>query len=203
MGGIGSGNIWRYGSRDTCESYTRIELPYLRRRGMLQPGYYGSLSWNRGGEPSGSIRFRMHENSMELIYKFRAHGAEDWQDVNETVPFTYSRQHLGGQRRWFVCLSCRRKCAVLYGGTHYRCRNCWNLAYKSQHEAPYQRALSKAQTFRQRLGGSPCTDDPFPEKPKGMHWRTYDRLAERGEALDAQAERAGLAMFGRLFQSYG
>jgi phage terminase small subunit len=21
-------------------------------------------------------------------------------------------------------------------------------------------------------GGSKCTDDPFPEKPKGMHWRT-------------------------------
>ena len=202
MGGIGSGNIWRYGSRDTCESYTRIELPYLRRRGMLQPGYYGSLSWNRGGEPSGNIRFRMHENSMELIYKFRAHGAEDWQEVNETVPFTYSRQHLGGQRRWFICLSCRRKCAVLYGGTHYRCRKCWNLAYQSQHEAPYQRALSKAQKFRQRLGGSPCTDDSFPEKPKGMHWRTYDRLIERGEALDEQAERAGLAMFGRLLGNW-
>lgn len=45
-------------------------------------------------------------------------------------------------------------------------------------------------------------DDPFPEKPKGMHWRTYDMLAERGEALDEQAERAGLAMFGRLLQSY-
>jgi hypothetical protein len=70
----------------------------------------------------------------------------------------------------------RGRCAVLYGGTHYRCRKCWNLAYQSQHEVPYQRALSQAQKFRQRLGGSPCTDDPFPEKPKGMHWRTYDRL---------------------------
>lgn len=198
MGGIGSGNIWRYGSQDTCESYTRIELPFLRRRGMLQPGYYGSLSWNRGGEPSGNIRFRMYESSMELIYKYRAHGGGEWREVNETVPFAYTVQRLGGRRRWFVCLSCGGKCAVLYGGTHYRCRKCWNLAYQSQHEAPYQRALSKAQKFRQRLGGSLCTDDPFPEKPKGMHWRTYDRLAERGEALDEQAERAGLAMFGAL-----
>ena len=27
--------------------------------------------------------------------------------------------------------------------------------------------------------------DPFPAKPKGMHWRTYDRL----EGLSAAAER--------------
>lgn len=66
----------------------------------------------------------------------------------------------------------------------------------------HQRALSKAQKFRQRLGGSLCTDDPFPEKPKGMHWRTYGRLAERGEALDEQAERAGLAMFGALMADW-
>ena len=72
---------------------------------MLQPGYYGSLSWNRGGEPSGNISFRMHEDAIELIYRFRAHGAEEWQDVNETVPFTYSRQHLeaGGGAGSFAC----------------------------------------------------------------------------------------------------
>jgi hypothetical protein len=67
-------------------------------------------------------------------------------------------------------------------------------------KSPYLRALSQAQKFRQRLGGSPCTDDPFPQKPKGMHWRTYDRLVKRGEALDEQAERAGMAIFGRLLQ---
>jgi hypothetical protein len=167
---------------------------------MLQPGYYGMLAWSIGGEPSGDIRFRMHENGMELIYKYRARGAGEWQHVNETIPFFYSQQHFGGQRRWFVCLSCRGNCSILYGGKHYRCRKCWNLAYQSQHEVPHQRALSQAQKFRQRLGGSPCMDDPFPGKPKGMHWRTYDRLSRRGEALDEQAERAGMAIFGRLLQ---
>jgi hypothetical protein len=27
-------------------------------------------------------------------------------------------------------------------------------------------------------------DEPFPDKPKGMHWKRYRRLAERDEALD-------------------
>jgi hypothetical protein len=83
MGGIGSGNRYRYGGKATCESFTRIELPFLRKRGMLQPGYYGMLAWSIGGEPSGDIRFRMHENGMELIYKYRARGAGEWQHVNE------------------------------------------------------------------------------------------------------------------------
>lgn len=200
MGGIGSGNMWRSGNRDTCESYTHIELPFLRKRGMLQPGYYGTLSWKRGGQPSGNIRFPMHKDAMELIYKFRVQGANEWQDVNEAVSFAYTQQHIGGRRRWFVCLSCGCKCSVLHGGTHYRCRKCWNLAYQSQHGSPFQRALSQAQNFRRRFGGSPCTDDPLPDKPKGMHWRTYERHVERGEVLNQRSDRAVIAMFGRWLQ---
>jgi hypothetical protein len=47
------------------------------------------------------------------------------------------------------------------------------------------RALSQAQKLRLRLGGSPCTLDPFPEKPRGMHWSTFQRLAARAEKAEA------------------
>ncbi len=198
MGGSGSGNYWRWGTRDTCERYKRIELPYLRKNRMLRPGYHGQLSWNYGGKPSGNINFRMHVDSIELIYGYRKADEDEWLEVREHVPFAFTAQNFGGQRRWFVCLSCGRKCAVLYGGTHYRCRKCWNLAYQSQHELPHFRALSQAQKYRRRLGGSECTYDPFPERPKGMHRRTYNRIRERGEGLDEQADRLAVAMFGKL-----
>jgi hypothetical protein len=42
-----------------------------------------------------------------------------------------------------------------------------------------QRGVFKAQKIRTRLGGSVNLFEPFPEKPKRMHWRTYLRL--RGE----------------------
>jgi hypothetical protein len=37
-------------------------------------------------------------------------------------------------------------------------------------------ALHRAQSVRERLGRSANMMEPFPEKPKGMHWKTYERL---------------------------
>ncbi len=49
------------------------------------------------------------------------------------------------------------------------------------------RALHKAQAIRERLGGSANMTEPFPEKPKGMHFDTYMRLwHEHREAESAQ-----------------
>lgn len=199
MGGYGSGNHWRVASRDTCEHWRRIDLRFMRRKGMLAPGYFGSLSWNRGGEPSGSIRFKSYISGVELTYRYRHAGADQWKDVCEKIPLVETRQHFGGHRQWFLCLSCESRCVVLYGGTHYRCRKCWRLAYQSQREPGYARVHSQAQKIRQRLGGSLSLDEAFPDKPKGMHWRTYSRLRAKGEALEETAD----AMFVSMFAQWG
>jgi hypothetical protein len=56
------------------------------------------------------------------------------------------------------------------------------LAYASQCENPRHRALSKSQKIRMRLGGGPNILDLFPDKPPGMHWRTYGRLFNKAAA---------------------
>ena len=47
---------------------------------------------------------------------------------------------------------------------------------QSTSEAEDDRALRRAQAVRMKLGSSGSMAVPFPDKPKGMHWRTYERL---------------------------
>jgi len=63
------------------------------------------------------------------------------------------------------------------------------VVYGSQFENWHDRALSRAQDIRYRLGGSDyiALDGSVPPKPKGMHWRTYERRLERCEPMKCNA----------------
>ena len=56
---------------------------------------------------------------------------------------------------------------------------CWHsddLSYQRQWDNKIYQAWHPAEKIRERLGGSANMMEPFPEKPKGMHWKTYERL---------------------------
>jgi hypothetical protein len=76
--------------------------------------------------------------------------------------------------------------AVIYcAGKLFACRHCYRLCYTTQQENAADRALSRACKIRERLGqktGGVCV--PFPSRPKGMHWKTYGRLAFAGCAAE-------------------
>jgi hypothetical protein len=76
---------------------------------------------------------------------------------------------------------------VLYlAGELFACRRCCGLAYESQQLSPTWRSVSRLAKIRRRLGGSADVFGPFPEKPRGMHQRTYLRLRARAEAAEAE-----------------
>jgi len=112
-----------------------------------------------------------------------------------TVYLEATRMYFGGRRLWFRCPRCDGRCRVLYGTWRIACRRCHRLRYLSQRETKEDRATRAMLKIVRRLKPNdpdPCND--LPEKPPGMHWRTYDRLIERYEGY---IEQWGLAILRR------
>lgn len=177
MGGRGSGRrpgagLWR----DKCHEFHAIDLTWLKNKDCLRTGYRGGLSWYRRWRKTGNIDYVVEANGLRLLYRTRAVGGEAWTDVEELIPFAHTTTNFSGRRTWFQCPGCRRRCRILYGGSRFRCRRCLNLVYETQYEPAFARSASKALKIREKLGDGRGVADPFPDKPKGMHWRTYRRL---------------------------
>ena len=194
MGGYGSGRWYRYATKRTTSGLNILDVNWLNRNGNLAPGRWSSIGWSRGGEPAGSIGIRAEEGLLVLDYKW--HGRDnDWETVTESVLLSWTPCNYGGQRPWFICpgvingFPCRRRVARLYAaGKYFLCRHCYNLVYESQREALRFRLLYKAQGIRRRLGGSADMGEPFPWKPKGMHWKTYERLRRKAEHAELRSD---------------
>ena len=197
-----------YGGRTTCESCISIDVRRWHREGVLRAGQHFSCSWTRGGEPSGRINVCSESNAMVLSYRARSRGASEWKPIEQRVPITWTACHFGGRRPWFVCSVnsnaryCGRRAAVLYCAHElFACRRCYRLHYESQQETTMQRGVFKAQKIRMRLGGTVNLFEPFPEKPKQMHWRSYLRLRARAEAAEHYSNELTLQWLNRLHRS--
>jgi hypothetical protein len=167
------------------------------RRGYLRSPQWFSWAWSRDGEHVASINVQSEHHSVTLKYRSRSYG-EDWSDVEQRVAIIWTPCRFGGERPWLVCsvasngVYCGRRVIKLYGaGRLFACRHCYRLAYTSQQESANQRGLLKAQKIRMRLGGSPSMFDEFPDKPKGVHWRTYHRLRR---LHDVAEERSNIGL---------
>jgi hypothetical protein len=185
MGGLGSGDWYRFNKKTTTGECHSIDVRYLHREGLLKAGGWFSLRWSRGEHETGSIggsvegHLRLRPERVILRYRHRSGPGGEWEDVQEPVPLTWTACNFGGERPWFICpgAGCGRRVAVLYGpGKYFLCRHCYDLRYESQREDKTQRALRRAQKIRKHLGGSANMMEPFPEKPKGMHLETYMQL---------------------------
>lgn len=184
MGGWGSGRPSVYGVlADKCEDYLNIDVSWLNRHNMLVTGRKGTMQWTRGGHPTGSIGYRVEAGGLRLIYRTRR-AENSWLDVDELISFAWTETNFNGRRQWFVCPGCNRRCRIIYGGSYYRCRKCYQLKYESQYQPISGRAADQRHKLRKRLGQVGSLDEPFPTKPKGMHWKTYQRLKVRDKTLE-------------------
>ena len=184
-----------------------LDIRKIQRAGLLVPGRSFGWKWTRNGEKIASINLRTDCDAplskVTLHYRTRPHGGE-WKDMNYPVYVSWTGCNYGGQRVWWLCpaVGCGRRVAVLYGGSVYACRHCHMLAYSTQREQAHDRAGSRADTIRKRLSWDAGILNLPGGKPKGMHWRTFDRLQAAhdvhvNQALAGMAAKMGI-LEGRL-----
>lgn len=103
----------------------------------------------------------------------------------QTLPVVWTHCHFGGERPWFLCPFCSNRFRKLYNaGSFCACRACCNLRYASQRRGARSRRYLQALKLRLKLDGIASLTEPFPERPRGMHRKTYERFRRRAEALE-------------------
>lgn len=200
MGGRNSGRRWRFGSKDATDDYRMFDVRRLQRDGLLAPGNSFRWKWTHGrtGENLASINVRMETDRVILSYRSRS-GDDDWENQEYPVRLDRTPCNFGGERVWFRCpaVGCGRRVAILFGGAVFACRHCYQLAYSSQRETALDRKARRADKIRERMGWEPGILNGVGLKPKGMRWRTFERLTAEhdsfaGSALDEMERRFGI-----------
>ncbi len=191
MGGFGSGR--GQSGRGTTSNMQPLDIRRLQRDSLLIPGRAFSLHWSRNGEEVASIQIRTEADRVILNYRSRGNG-DEWKPMEYPVYLEWTGLYFGGQRAWFRCPAqgCGRRVAILFGGSIFACRHCHRLNYECQRETDDDRAMRRADTIRRRLGWGAGIANPEGGKPKGMHWRTFERLKAEHDAF-ANASWAGMA----------
>lgn len=191
MGGLGSTRWSGHRRRTTVEEvFLGLSLRELARHGIFAPWErHGTLSWVAQPAQMGwRLEWTDDGALLTLKYQLRMDNKPD-RVVESAVRFGMTRLPSGGMRRWFLCPTCARRTTLLYlprAEAWFGCRPCHRLRYRSQRRAGLDRLRDRAVKAWRRLGND---DDPQlhlrqlpPLKPKGMHWRTYERLVAEYEA---------------------
>jgi hypothetical protein len=177
-------------------SLTRAGLePGLLARTTLHFGeehFPVELTIDTRGEDAGLIDF--------------AHDTRDTRSperISYRIWLSWSKPNYGGRRYWFCCPETGKRAAKLFlprGGHRFLSREGYRLGYACQRETRTDRLMRKARRLHRGLGGKgdPLEEDS-PEKPKGMHWRTYERKQAAWTEAVETADEAFAKWIGRKF----
>jgi len=197
MGGYGSG---RRAQSTLVEDCRYIDISGMEKH--FDSKRWTVLSWTRDGEEWGKIswKYKEKENYIRLRYKVTDRGGKH--NYSYKIPIEFTSCYFGGKRPWFKCLRCGERARKLYlpSSRHvFLCRECHNLQYRSSRasgdeletaELRYRRAFQKADKENRRP--HPNRAPYYPEKPKGMHWETFNKLTEELRQREAEWEEAFL-----------
>jgi len=188
MGGLGSGNYYRWGSKQTLDDCRFLDINLMVKLGAIREYTHKAGSWlwtyKEKREEVSRIEYECNtldkDNSyLRLYYKFI--------NTNHSVDYkvrlvrTYPRY--GGVRFWFICPEKGKRVGKLFltlNDGRFVSRHVYRIHYASQTKGDVDRAIDKKWKLMEKVGGY-----DFPLRPKGMHQKTFDRIEDRFYAQDS------------------
>jgi hypothetical protein len=154
-----------------------LDVRELKRFGLLQDD---RMMLQNGFRWPALLRILSSRYWLELDFAGR--------DTMQRVRVSWTRCHLGGWRPWMHCPYCEKRVAKLLKGMGgYCCRACiGSPLYACQTRSAHGRRHFEICKIRLQLNGMASLLEPFPERPRGMHRKRYDRMKAR--ALDLEMD---------------
>ncbi len=207
MGGYGSG---RQGGRPTSDRTESVKLSIYK----VMRGFNGKTAigrkWTYSTIDGELVTYVLPRDDappiVRLEYRFD-HRSRDTGNQTQFIQITSSPCRFGGKRWWWICPRTGQRVAMLFlpnGGIQFWSREAYGLGYQSTRETRIDRAHRKAGRLYRKLGGS--YDGPsseWPDKPKGMHWRTYNAICERINAVEQFIDHGFVTRASNLLGRYG
>ena len=129
----------------------------------------------------GLVYLRLSASCLEIMGR---------NDYVQRFRIVWIRTGFGRHRPVLVCSSCGGGAIRLFGRYgSYACRFRHRALYASQKYDQNGRKRLKASKLRLDLGGLPDINEPFPPKPKWTRRRTYQRIRNEIQALEAKAKQ--------------
>jgi hypothetical protein len=143
MGGLGSGNWYRWQPRKTTvEECLALPTTHLKRH-ISAGGGAGMVTWTlaSGGKATINIYLAGTGENRIIVLGYRWRGIET---VVTRVSLATTPTQFGSPRWWYRCpivegrVECNRRVGKLYlppGAKHFGCRRCHDLTYRSCQES--------------------------------------------------------------------
>lgn len=165
---------------------------HLYRRGLLEVvGFGGAVGWQRGERLTGAVFVEVIEAGPAVsIVEVRPLAKARERGAGAEIVVEWSACRFGGRRPWWRCFCDRRAVRLYEGGSGWRCRRCYRLAYLSQRQGEVNRAIERARAIRDRVGAAPSLAEPLMFKPKWMRWATWERLRAEEQKHNRAAHEA-------------
>lgn len=175
----GRGRYFRWQTKTLLSELLWLDMRDFAKSVDLTARRWGSWEWTSGRGHKSSVGYSVQPGEGVRLYYTHA----KTEKLDYRVRVTSTPCNLGGVRYWWLCPSCGRRCRVLYAGKYFVCRKCNSHAYYETQKSKdlLTRIDNELTTIRRKLKAKKtlAVTTALPERPKGMHFRTFLRLAKR------------------------